>query len=120
MKNLKNALKITQLLKLIVLLGFFSAISLFSMRMTTKEKIQAKKFLEKQGLLKQKEAETRNLFIFLDDSERDLGTIGKMLIVGLLAKKCPIIASASLLYAVHEETKKDIKPINDLFNDLIN
>jgi hypothetical protein len=119
MKNLKNTLKITQVLHLMVLLGVFSAINLFSMRMTTKEKIQAKKFLEKQGLLKQKEAETRNLLIFLDDSERDLGTIGNMLRGGLLTKKCPIITSASLLYAVHEETKKDIKPINDLFNELI-
>ncbi|HEX4068465.1 MAG TPA: hypothetical protein VHX42_00035 [Candidatus Babeliales bacterium] len=119
MKNLKNSFKITQLLYLIVVLGIFSAINLFSMRMTTKEKIQAKKFLEKQGLLTKKEAETRNLLIFLDDSERDLGTIGNMLIVGLLMKKCPIIASTSLLYAVREETKKDMRSIDELFNELI-
>ena len=77
MKNLRNILKTNQLLYLIVLLGTFSAINLFSMRMTEKGKMYAKKFLEREGLLKKKKAETRNLLIFLDDSEKSqMGIVG--------------------------------------------
>ncbi len=116
MKNLKNSLRITQLFYLSGLLGTFFATNLFSMHTSETEKLQIQ-FFEKQDLIETKEAETRNVLIFLDDSEKELGGIGGMVLTGLCLKNYPIILSTSLLYNVHEAAKKDIRPIKDLLND---
>jgi len=98
MKNLINTLKIIRLLQVILLLGIFSTVNLFPMHMSESVK-------------------TKKLLIFLDDSEKSIAVVGMMLLAGFYQEICPIIASASLVYNLREEVKKDTRPIEAVMNE---
>jgi hypothetical protein len=128
--NLKNSRRVLRsfsevgLFRLIALLALFSLVNIFPMRMTEQGKALAQRHLARQQQEKWEQQEelreTRKLLILLDDSEKDLtGAIGNSLVTALFLEKYPIIASASLLYNVREEAKKDTRPIEDLLNDML-
>ncbi|HLX53770.1 MAG TPA: hypothetical protein VKR58_07505, partial [Aquella sp.] len=107
MKNIIHGIKNNQLLHFIVFFVAFCSISIFSMRMSERGKASAKRYL---GIAQKEEAisKKRDLLIFLDDSEKNLGFVGSNLMAAIVPKAAPIIVSTSVLNnltMINEQTR---------------
>jgi hypothetical protein len=122
MKNIKNSLKNSILLRSVALLSTIFMVNIFFMRISGMEKTAPVESVEEvheqeqeqiqqlQQLITVELSKKRGLLIFLDEKERDSrGAIGGALETALYQEAGPIIVSTSLLCTLFDERIKNQK-----------